>query len=150
MKLTKWYRFLGKEIGIEYKACLYFFAILFYVGCYRFLCGEYSVSLLHLAEVIMTTYIMGYLYVYVLDCMDEAPAYTPKIIMEMVVCSIAYAVLSYVFSWMDHSVTANVLFAFYMMLGHVCMLLVNRIKRDVDTMELNDMLKEFQNNEKCD
>lgn len=30
-KLSLWERYLTKEIGIEFKACLYFYAILFFI-----------------------------------------------------------------------------------------------------------------------
>ena len=36
--LSFWERYLTNEIGIEFKACLYFFAILFFYCVYRVIC----------------------------------------------------------------------------------------------------------------
>ena len=41
-KLTWYEKYLFDEIGIEFKACLYFFAILFFYCIYRICCREYD------------------------------------------------------------------------------------------------------------
>ena len=64
-KLTLWERYLTQEIGIEFKACLYFFAILFFYCMYRLVQGIFDASMLHMAEMILAAYIIGYLQVYV-------------------------------------------------------------------------------------
>lgn len=65
-------RYLAVEIGIEFKACLYFFCILFFYSMYRLLCGSMEASILHMGEMIFLTYGMGYIQKYILDNFDEA------------------------------------------------------------------------------
>ena len=52
-KLSLWEKYLTKEIGIEFKACLYFFAILFFYCVFRVVNGVYSAEILHLTEISM-------------------------------------------------------------------------------------------------
>ena len=73
-KTTLWERYLTKEIGIEFKACLYFFAILFFYCMYRILTGSLDASIIHMAEMIFACYIIGYIQVYLLWNFDEAEA----------------------------------------------------------------------------
>ena len=61
-----WERYLTKEIGIEFKACLYFFAILFFYCMYRLCLGKTVADMIHMAEMIGLAYLVGYLQVYLL------------------------------------------------------------------------------------
>ena len=65
-KVTLWELYLTKEIGIEFKACLYFFSILFYYCVYRMIGGIFDASILHMTEMIFTCYFIGYIQVYLL------------------------------------------------------------------------------------
>ena len=67
-----WERYLTKEIGIEFKACLYFFAILFFYCMYRLCLGKTVADMIHMAEMIGLAYLVGYLQVYLLWNFDEA------------------------------------------------------------------------------
>ena len=58
-RVSLWERYLTKEIGIEFKACLYFFAMLFFYCMYRVCIGQYYASILHMAEMIFLTYAVG-------------------------------------------------------------------------------------------
>ena len=42
-------KYLSEEIAIEYKACLYFFAILFFYCVYLIYNGIYSAKILHMS-----------------------------------------------------------------------------------------------------
>ena len=55
-KVSLWERYLTKEIGIEFKACLYFFGVLFYYCTYRLCIGVTVAEILHMAEMIFLTY----------------------------------------------------------------------------------------------
>ena len=59
-KPSLWERYLTKEIGIEFKACLYFYALLFFYCVYRVCVGSTVAEILHMAEMIFLTYIVGY------------------------------------------------------------------------------------------
>ena len=54
--LTKLERYLLEEIGVEFKACIYFFCYLFYYSMYKLLGGNTSASIIHMAEMIFLTY----------------------------------------------------------------------------------------------
>ena len=71
-KISLWEAYLTREIGIEFKACLYFFAILFFYCVYRLINGSREAGILEMAEMIVTCYIIGYIQVYVFGNFDEA------------------------------------------------------------------------------
>lgn len=70
-KISVWEHYLTKEIGIEFKACLYFFCILFFYSVYRVVGGSLEASIIHMSEMILLTYAMGYVQVYLLSNFDE-------------------------------------------------------------------------------
>ena len=77
-KLTFFERYLAEEISIEFKACLYFFCILFYYSVYRLVDDRTEASIIHMAEMIVMTYGMGYAQVYLLSNFDEADSLKVK------------------------------------------------------------------------
>ncbi|MDO5154622.1 MAG: DUF3021 family protein [Eubacteriales bacterium] len=142
--MSKFKRYVWAEIGIEFKACLYFFAFLFYVCMFWLIKGEYSVSILHMAEMILSTYIMGYVQVFVLDNFDESEKITPKTIGCILLCTMIYTVLHYVLNWTDHSVVSNGGFFLYVLVCYVSVFWVYRLKRKMDTEVLNQDLENFK------
>ena len=56
--MEKFRKFLLAEVGIEFKACMYFFAILFYYCIYRITQGSFQADMLVMLEMIITTYVM--------------------------------------------------------------------------------------------
>lgn len=140
----KWHTYLSAEIGIEYKACLYFWVILFFHGVYLILHKVYAASLLHIAEMILTTYLMGYLQVYLLGNFDEAAHFGKKEVLNTFFCSAIYGLLSYLFSWFDQSLPVTLIFTGYFIFTYFCVYLINKMKRDIDTNQLNDMLNEYK------
>lgn len=152
-ELSIWEHYLAKEIGIEFKACLYFFSILFFYSVYRLAVGSYEAEILHMAEMIGFTYIMGYVQVYLLDSFDESEHLKGKEVLYLILCSIGYAGMSLLCRWFDGRVGVSVGFAFYVMLLYVCAFLVYKTKRELDGKLLNDDLKAFQGrqtSEECD
>ena len=65
-------KYLSNEIVIEYKACLYFFCLLVFYCVYLLWRNVYSASILYMVEMVLTSYIMGYLQNYVFHNFDEA------------------------------------------------------------------------------
>ncbi|MBP5624408.1 MAG: DUF3021 family protein [Lachnospiraceae bacterium] len=143
-KVSKWERFLTKEIGIEFKACLYFFAILFFYSVYRIITGSWDASIVHMAEMIVLAYAMGYLQVYLLSGFDEADTLGIKEILYMVICTAIYAACSYFCEWFDKKLTVTLIFAAYVALTYFCAFLVYKIRRSIDNRILNEELKEFK------
>ncbi|MBQ9863498.1 MAG: DUF3021 domain-containing protein, partial [Lachnospiraceae bacterium] len=71
-KLSLWERYLTNEIGIEFKSCLYFFAILFFYCMYKVINGSMEANIIHMAEMIFSCYIICYLQILVFWTFDEA------------------------------------------------------------------------------
>lgn len=135
---------LSAEIIIEYKACLYFGCILAY-DCFYFLYrGFYFISILHLFEMIMTAYLVGYFQVYVFHNFDEAERLDAHNIVSAVICTAFYTGVSYLSGWFERNMAAEVIFAGYMLFVYFCIYLLHKIKRAIDTEKLNGMLTEFK------
>ena len=143
-KLTIWERYLTKEIGIEFKACLYFFAILFFYCMYRICIGVYDAGILHMAEMIFACYIIGYLQVYVFWNFDEADALRGREWLGIGICTVAYTLLSYFLNWFDKKLLLSAGFAAYVVVMYVCVFLIYKSKRQIDDKKLNEDLRLFQ------
>ncbi len=142
--MEKWRRFLALEIGIEIKACLYFAVILFYYMLYCFLQGSLYVSIVSIIEIVLTAYAMNYIQVYLLHNFDEGDHLGKKETLLSVACAALYTALSWFFGWYDKSTRASVGFFCYMLLCYVCIFLIFKIKRDMDTAQMNRELEDFK------
>ena len=147
-KLSLWERYLTKEIGIEFKACLYFFAFLFYYCMYRVINGVYDAGILHMTELIFCCYIIGYVQVYILWNFDEADRLGAKEIAGMMICALVYCAVSWVFRWFDRRPVVTVLFGVYILITYLCVYLIYRSKRRIDDKKLNEDLRLFQTEHK--
>ena len=147
-KPTLFERYLTREIGIEFKACLYFFAILFFYCVYKLAAGVYVAGILHMAEMIFACYIMGYIQVYVFWNFDEGDELGGKEILGMVICTAVYTLLSYFLEWFDGSLWLSLGFAAYIIVVYICVFFIYRSKRRIDDRILNEELKAFQSEHK--
>lgn len=142
--ISLWERYLTTEIGIEFKACLYFFCILLFYSMYRIINGSFEANIIHMAEMIFTTYIMGYVQVYLLSNFDEGEQIKGKEILYIILCSFIYTGVSVLCGWFDRSVIVSIVFTLYMMFAYICAFLIYKIKRNIDAKFLNEDLKAFQ------
>ena len=147
-KLTLWERYLTNEIGIEFKACLYFFAILFFYCVYRILNGSFEAGIIHMAEMILTCYIIGYLQVFLFKNFDEAEKIGAVECLGAIVCTAIYGMVSFFCGWFDGKITVTLILAAYIMFTYFCVFLVYRSKRRIDDKKLNEELKLFQTRHK--
>lgn len=143
-KPTRWERYFTKEIGIEFKACLYFFAILFYYCCYRLYIGETVAEILHMAEIIFLTYAIGYLQVFVLWNFDESDSIGVKELLGTCICTAIYTLVSYFGNWFDHKSGVTIGFVFYVLFMYFCAYLVFKYRRKIDDKILNADLEQFK------
>lgn len=143
-KLSLWEHYLSKEIGIEFKSCLYFFAFLFFYCVYRLCNGIFDASILHMTELILVCYAIGYIQVYLLWNFDEADKLGVKEIVSMVGCSAAYAIASWLFNWFEKELVITILFVAYILLVYFCVFYIYKCKRRIDDKTLNEDLKLFQ------
>lgn len=143
-KLTIWERYLTKEIGIEFKACLYFFAILFFYCIYWMFRGVFDASMLHMAEMILSCYIIGYVQVYCFKNFDEADSLGLSEWMGIITCTCAYTLLSYFLKWFDKNWWWTLGFMAYVVIMYVCVYYIYKSKRRIDDKKLNEDLRLFQ------
>jgi hypothetical protein len=143
-KLSPWETYLTREIGIEFKACLYFFAILFYYCMYRICCGVFDASIIHMAEMIITCYLICYIQVYLFGNFDEAEKPGIREIAGLVICTALYIAVAVIAKWFDGNTYVTIGFAAYLLLVYVCIFLIYRVKRKIDDKTLNEDLKLFQ------
>ena len=143
-KTTLWERYLTKEIGIEFKACLYFFAILFYYCVYRLANHTYTADILHMTEMILLCYVIGYVQVYLFNNFDEAWRFKAREISGLVLCTFIYTMAAYLFGWLDKNIGWMIGFVLYVLFLYFCVILVYYTKRKIDDKELNENLELFQ------
>ncbi len=152
MKKSKWkdrlLTYLGNEIWIEYKACLYSFCITVFYCLYLVCRGMDSASILVMFESVVLAYLMGYVQVYLLRDFDEAERIGRWEGGSMAGCSAVYTLASYVLNWFERSLPVTGLFFCFMMFSYFCVYLVNRIRRAFDTRNLNKMLADFKAGER--
>jgi len=139
-----WERYLTKEIGIEFKACLYFFGILFYYCCYRLCIGSVVADILHMSEMIFLTYIIGYVQVYLLWDFDESDKLSKKEWFGIMICTVIYTSISYIGNWFQRNVYVTIGFFAYMVFMYVCVYLIYKGRRHIDDKILNADLELFK------
>lgn len=143
-KLRKWKPYLEIEVEMEYKACLYFFCILFFYCCYLISRGIYAAGIVHMGEMIITTYIMCYVQRFGFGNYDEAETFGKKEAAGVVFSTVIYTGLSFLFGWFDRNPVVTAVFAAYFLVATGCLFLVNKIKRKADTKELNELLSAYK------
>ena len=142
--MTRLERYLCKEIGIEFKACLYFFCILFFYCVCRIAEGNWNAGIIHMTEMILLTYGMGYFQLFCLNNFDEGEKLRVREIIYILLCVGIYTLAAWWFRWFEGSPVILLCFALYLCLAYVCAFLVYKLKRELDSRMLNEELKEFQ------
>jgi hypothetical protein len=119
-KRSKFEKYLTNEIGIEFKACLYFYTILFFHSMVLILQGTYSVSILTMAEMILAAYVICYIQMFVFHNFDESENLGGMELLGIVVCTGIYAVLSYLLKWFHRRIDITGYFALFMVFTYIC------------------------------
>lgn len=143
-KMSLLERYLVVEIAIEFKACIYFFSILFFYSTYRLIGGSREADVLHMGEMILLTYGMGYFQRYVLGNFDEGERLGVRETLYLFLCVGIFAAVSYLGNWFGRSALGTVLFALFMVVAYLCGFLVYKLKRVLDAKQLNEDLRAFQ------
>lgn len=136
--------FLSREVAIEYKACLYFSCVLAYYCFYLLLQKIYLARILYLFEMVFCAYLMGYLQVYAMGNFDEAEQIGKREAAWILFCSATYAAMAHLLGWFGRSYLAAGGFGGFMLFCYFCVFLCNKIKRSIDTENLNKMLSEYK------
>ena len=145
--MSRWERYISKEIAVEFKACVYFFVFLFFYCVVQMVNGDSKASILVMAEMVAANYLMGYVQVLLMDNFDEADRIGLKEIIYMFICSGIYSGIAYIFQWFERSLFVSLIFLVYLMVAYLSMRFVYKWKRALDTKALNHMLEEFKKNE---
>lgn len=143
-KPSLWERYFTKEIGIEFKACLYFFAILFFYCVYRLCIGVTVADILHMAEMIFLTYTVGYLQVFLLWNFDESEKLGKKEFLGIIICTVIYVSVSFFCDWFDKNISVTIGFAFYVVFLYMCVYFIYKYRRNIDDKILNYDLEQFK------
>lgn len=139
---------MSNEIGIEFKACMYFYCMTFFYSLAQIFNGVYTLDILILAEIVLTNYLICNIQVYLLKNFDESDQFGKNEAFGTVVCTAIYTVLSYIFNWFGRGITVTAIFAAFVIICYICIFLVYKIKRDIDTKYLNSMLEKYKQNER--
>lgn len=143
----KFMHYLGAEVWIEYKACLYSYCMMVFY-CIFLLCQRiYQARILILSEMVIAAYFMVYLQVYPLKNFDESDRFGKHELLSTLLCSFLYMLISYMLNWFERSFLATGLFFLFMLFSFCCVYLVNKIRRAYDTRNLNRMLADFKKGE---
>ena len=137
-------RWLTLKIGVELKCCLSFFLMLFFYCVVRLLTGVHEASILHMAEMMLLAYLVGWVQALVHAEFDEIDGFGPKEWAVLLLSAGAYTLAAWGFGWMSQPL-ALALFLVYMNGCGLSTYLICRIKRTIDARLLNDDLKDFQN-----
>lgn len=141
-------RWMSNEIGIEFKAGIYFYCMTFFYSIVQLFKGIYTLDILILAEVVLTNYLICNLQVYLLKNFDESDKFGKNEAFGIVICTAIYTVLSYILNWFGRGIAVTAIFAGFVILCYICIFLVYKIKRDIDTKYLNNMLEKYKQNER--
>lgn len=142
--MTRVEQFLLKELGIEFKASLYFYTIFFFYFAYRIWCGSTQASLFVLVEMIVTTYFMGYLQVFLLGNFDEAETVDVSVVIKVLCSSLVYSGISYLGNWFDKNLMVTFIYFVFMLLCYGCVYWTYSFRRAVSTKEMNRELQAYK------
>ena len=101
-------------------------------------------EILHMAEMIFLTYIVGYIQVFLLWNFDEADCLGKKEVLGIGICTVIYTGISYLCNWFDRNCYVTIGFAFYVIFLYVCVYFVYKCRRKIDDKILNSDLELFQ------
>ena len=148
--MKRFRKYLSYEIAIDIKTCIYFFMILFYYFTWQIIRGSLTADIVLMVEMLASAYVMGYIQMYLLGNFDEAEKLGKGEWLKIVLGSLTYAVASYALTWFARNLIATVLFFLYMVLCYGCIFLTYKIKRDIDTTQLNRELEQFKKGKESD
>jgi membrane protein implicated in regulation of membrane protease activity len=143
-KLSKLEKYIATEIGIELKSCLYFYCIMLFLCIFLMLQGRFYVSIITMIEIIVTIYIICNIQVYLFHNFDEADRLELMELIGILVCTGMYTVISYLLGWFERNLTVTISFALFMIFSYVCVYFVYKIKRTIETKQLNNLLSDYK------
>lgn len=105
-------------------------------------------NILIMAEMVVTTYIVGCVQAYLLRNFDEGEYFGKYEFIASIGCCLVYSGIGYWGKWFDKQLLAGLIFMGYLFLCYVCVFLAYKMKRLFDTKELNRDLEMFKRDKK--
>ncbi len=146
--MTKFEKFLADELGIEFKAAMYFYTMFFFYFVYQLSRGNWQADLWVLMQMMATTYIMGYIQVFLLGNFDEAERVTWQVVMKVICGALVYTCISYIGKWFDRNLTVTLIYFVFMIGCYGCAYWVYSFRRSVSTKKMNEELNMFKQQKK--
>lgn len=140
----RWSHYLSREISIKYKAVIYSLCHLFYCACYLIWWDTFSISLLQITEIAFLSYFICNLQVFAFNNFDEADSVTGKWWVSALLCTGLYLLAVYFMDWFDDHVLVILGFGAWQLFCYYCVYLVNKVKRHIDTKNLNQLLEVYK------
>lgn len=137
-------RYLTRKIGVEIKCCLMFFMILCFYGGYRLICGFQDASIIHMLEMVILAYLLGWIQALMGSDFDEVDTLRARDWAVVLGGSFIYTFVAFVFSWFEKNLIVTAVFMGYMIIVYLCVFLIYKMKRAIDAKLLNDDLRQFQ------
>ena len=126
---------------------LYFAAIVFFVSLIRLCFGDWTLSILHLGEMLLVSFVVGFLQAILLPGSTDYSKglfFGRSVIWLLISVTLAMGV-SILGGWfVGLPGWCVLLMGGLMLVGFCAMLLGQRFEQDMDTLRLNDDLKRFQ------
>ena len=112
--------------------------------------GIYTAEIIIMAEMIFTTYIIGYVQVFLLKNFDESDHFNGYFFIRSLSCSALYTLISIICNWFGNTVLISLIFFGFVEFMYICVFWINYIKRNLESKELNQELKRFKENKRED
>lgn len=137
-------RWLTIKIGVEIRCCLSFFLMLFYYCVYRLLGGVAEAGILHLTEMVLLAYLVGWVQALLKADFDQIDRIGWKEAAVLTGGAAAYGLAAWLFGWFDGKTGVVLLFFVYMVCCGLATFWMCQLKRAIDAKLLNDELQAFQ------
>ncbi len=143
--MKKLEKFFVSEIGIEFKAALYFYSMLFFYIVCRLLSGSRQLEIFTVLEMIAATYVMAFVQFFLLGNFDESESIGVREVLLAAGCSLVYAAASRMLGWFGGSMAVTAVFYIFMMVCYGCTYWLYSFRRSAATKQLNRELEAFKN-----
>ncbi|CQR25309.1 hypothetical protein BN1356_01651 [Streptococcus varani] len=141
---TKWEIFLSQEIATEYKTTVYSLCIFFFYGGYQLIQGRTWADIFILIQMVLFAYVISQIQVLVFQNVDEADHLGGREWLGLFLCSGLYGLFGQVFNWFDRRWDMMIFLVIYMVITHLTIFFTNKIKRHIDSKQLNQQLEQLK------
>lgn len=143
MKIN-WENILSREIAIKYKAGIYSLCHLFYIAMFLITRQKFHINLVQLAQIVLLAWFVNHIEIYLFGNFDEADRLTRKWWLSSLICSVLYMLSAYWLNWFGGNGHVLIGFGVYQLFCYWGIYINNKIKRHIDSKQLNHQLDQFK------